>query len=78
MLRLVESCTLIRSREPNRTYYQMLGISSEESRTPDKRDTPVRLRRISAPSAPREETLALLIEDGGNCDVKLVYRKRAL
>jgi hypothetical protein len=57
---------------------QPLSSAESERRAPDKRGARVRLRGRSAPSAPREDTLALLIEDGGNCDVKLVYRKCAL
>lgn len=35
------------------------------------------LQGTRTPRAPDEDTLVLVISDGGACDVKLVYRRRA-
>jgi hypothetical protein len=68
----------VQRREYDLGFNRPLSSAESEWRAPDKRAPPVWLRGKSARSTPGEDTLALLIEDGGNCDVKLVYRKRAL
>jgi hypothetical protein len=68
----------VRRREYDLSLGKHLCPALSERRPPGRRDTPVSLRGKSAPPAPGEDALVLLIGAGGTCDVKLVYRRRAL
>jgi hypothetical protein len=68
----------IRRREYDQGLGKPRSPALPERRPPGRRDTPLLLRGKSAPSAPGEDTLVLLIGDGGTCDVKLVYRRWVL
>jgi hypothetical protein len=64
----------VRRREYDLGLGKPLGPALSERRPPARRDTPVLPRGKSAPPAPGEDTLVLLISDGETCDVKLAYR----
>jgi hypothetical protein len=70
--------------DPVRRLEYDLGLGKPQSpelpkrRPAGRRDTPVLPRGESAPSAPGEGSIVLLIGDGGSCDVKLVYQTCAL
>jgi hypothetical protein len=68
----------VRRREYDLSLGKPLSSALSDRLPPGRRDTPVLLRGKSAPPAPGEDTLVLVIGDGGTCEVKLVYRRCAL
>lgn len=75
-----------RRREYDLSLGKPLSPARSDPEPPGERDTPVLLQGKSAPSAAGEASLVLLfisdegllfIRDGGSCEVKLVYRRRA-
>jgi hypothetical protein len=67
----------VRRREYDLGLGKPLSPALPERRPTCRPGAPALLQEKSAPSAPGEDTLGLLI-GRGTCDVKLVYRKRAL
>jgi hypothetical protein len=68
----------VRRREYDLGLDKPLSPAPSERRPPGRRETPVVLRGDSAPPTQGEGMLLLVSDDGGACDVKLVYRSCAL
>jgi hypothetical protein len=66
-----------RRREYDRGLGKVPSPALAERRPCGRRDTRVLLRGKVAPPTPGEGTLLLAVGEGGTCDVKLVYRRRA-
>jgi hypothetical protein len=65
----------VRRRAYDLSLARPVSPASSERRPHGRRASPVLLRGKSAPPNPGEDTLVLLISDGGPCDVRLVYRR---